>query len=77
QKPLLILLITLVSLAALLTAEEKEELIFNNGGGGGDVNLNVSSGVSNSNRSKEDSFAGMLDRALEKEFPESDDDQSD
>ncbi|GKB39397.1 K(+) efflux antiporter 4-like protein isoform X1 [Tanacetum coccineum] len=85
NKPLLILLITLVSLAALLTAEEKEELIFNNGGGGGDVNggggdvnLNVSSsGVSNSNRSKEDSFAGMLDRALEKEFPENDDDQSD
>ncbi|GJT68328.1 K(+) efflux antiporter 4 [Tanacetum coccineum] len=84
QKPLLILLITLVSLAALLTAEEKEELIVNNGGGGGDVNggggdvnLNVSSGVSNSNRSKEDSFAGMLDRALEKEFTENDDDQSD
>ncbi|GKD05632.1 K(+) efflux antiporter 4, partial [Tanacetum coccineum] len=58
--------------------------IVNNGGGGGDVNggggdvnLNVSSGVSNSNRSKEDSFAGMLDRALEKEFTENDDDQSD
>lgn len=29
-----------------------------------------------SNRSKEDSFAGMLDRALEKEFPENDE-QSD
>lgn len=36
--------------------------------------VNVTS--SGSNRSKEDSFAGMLDRALEKEFPENDD-QSD
>nr|GEY21465.1 K(+) efflux antiporter 4 [Tanacetum cinerariifolium] len=83
NKPLLILLITVVlSSATLLTAEEKEEFIFNKnggGGGGGGVNLNVSSGVSNSNsnRSKEDSFAGMLDRALEKEFPDNDDDQSD
>ncbi|XP_076949743.1 K(+) efflux antiporter 4-like [Bidens hawaiensis] len=39
--------------------------------------VNVTVTGSNNNRSKEDSFAGMLDRALEKEFNENDDEQSD
>lgn len=58
----------LVCLICLLAAEDSVML-----------NDDVSIGnltVNGSNRSKEDSFAGMLDRALEKEFPENDE-QSD
>ncbi|XP_024960791.1 K(+) efflux antiporter 4 isoform X1 [Cynara cardunculus var. scolymus] len=61
-------LLDLLCFICLLAAEDS--LIFNE-----DVGvLNVT--TTGSNRSKEDSFAGMLDRALEKEFPENDE-QSD
>ncbi|XP_071729472.1 K(+) efflux antiporter 4-like [Rutidosis leptorrhynchoides] len=63
-----VLVIDLCCSICLLADEDTFD--FNN-----DVSIvNVTS--SGSNRSKEDSFAGMLDRALEKEFPENDD-QSD
>ncbi|XP_076934436.1 K(+) efflux antiporter 4-like [Bidens hawaiensis] len=41
------------------------------------MNVTVTGSNNNNNRSKEDSLAGMLDRALEKEFNENDDEQSD
>ncbi|PWA71820.1 K+ efflux antiporter 4 [Artemisia annua] len=67
-----LLILTTLLLSSFVTLLKSEEtFVFN----GGDVNVNASVV---SNRSKEDSFAGMLDRALEKEFPENDDDnQSD
>ncbi|KAD6455013.1 hypothetical protein E3N88_09719 [Mikania micrantha] len=60
--------VDLFCFTCLLAAEDS--IIFNEDIG--IVNLTATA----SNRSKEDSFAGMLDRALEKEFPENDD-QSD
>lgn len=58
----------LLCFVCLLAAEDS--VIFNE-----DVGV-VNVTTTGSNRSKEDSFAGMLDRALEKEFPENDE-QSD
>ena len=63
-----LILVDLLCFRCLLAAEES--FIFSE-----DVSV-VNATTTGSNRSKEDSFAGMLDRALEKEFPENDE-QSD
>ncbi|KAI3709641.1 hypothetical protein L2E82_39407 [Cichorium intybus] len=64
----LFLVLDLLCFICLRAAEDS--FIFNE-----DVSV-VNATTTGSNRSKEDSFAGMLDRALEKEFPENDE-QSD
>nr|XP_043629326.1 K(+) efflux antiporter 4-like isoform X1 [Erigeron canadensis] len=77
---LLLCLLSVAAAAAAARADEDTISAFNfNNEDKDDVvstlNLTTTSTTS-SNRSKEDSFAGMLDRALEKEFPENDE-QSD
>ncbi|KAK1418604.1 hypothetical protein QVD17_27749 [Tagetes erecta] len=66
---LLFFLLDLLCFTSLLAAEDS--LIFNQ-----DIGVVVNVSTTGSNRSKDDSFAGMLDRALEKEFTENDE-QSD
>lgn len=65
----LLFVLDLLCFTCLLAAEDS--VVFDQ-----DIGLVVNVSTSGSNRSKDDSFAGMLDRALEKEFTENDE-QSD
>ncbi|KAM0030740.1 putative cation/H+ exchanger, sodium/solute symporter superfamily [Helianthus debilis subsp. tardiflorus] len=72
RKSLLRVIFFFVSILLCFTCllAEEDSIIFNE-----DIGV-VNVTATGSNRSREDSFAGMLDRALEKEFPENDE-QSD